>query len=88
MSKFTPWKVEDKVWLEMTNLHMGGPKKLQMKKTGPFEIKEVVSHMALHLHIPSHWKIHPVFHTSLLTSYKETAEHSPNYSISDHHWIL
>ena len=24
-------KVGDKVWLEMTNLHMGGPKKLQMK---------------------------------------------------------
>ena len=30
-SKFTPWKVGDKVWLEMTNLHMNGPKKLQMK---------------------------------------------------------
>ena len=30
-SKFTPRKVREKVWLEMTNLHMGGPKKLQMK---------------------------------------------------------
>ena len=30
-SKFTPWKVGEKVWLEITNLHMGGPKKLQMK---------------------------------------------------------
>ena len=30
-SKFTPWKVGDKVWLETTNLHMNGPKKLQMK---------------------------------------------------------
>ena len=42
-SKFTPWKVGEKVWLEMTNLHMGGPKKLQMKRTSPFEIKEVIS---------------------------------------------
>ena len=30
-SKFTPWKVGDKVWLETTNLHMNRPKKLQMK---------------------------------------------------------
>ena len=42
-SKFTLWKVREKVWLEMTNLHMGGPKKLQMKRTGPFEAKEVIS---------------------------------------------
>ena len=43
-SKFTPWKIGDKVWLETTNLHMNGPKKLQMKQTGPFEVEEVVSH--------------------------------------------
>ena len=78
-SKFTPWKVGDKVWLEMTNLHMNGPKKLHMKRTGPFEIEEVISHMAFCLHIPSQWKIHPVFHTSLLTTYKETLEHRPNF---------
>ena len=30
-SRFTPWKVGDKVWLKTTNLHMNGPKKLQMK---------------------------------------------------------
>ena len=40
---FSPWKVRDKVWLEMPNLHMGGPKKLQMKRMGPFEVEEVVS---------------------------------------------
>ena len=79
MSKFTPWKVSDKVWLEMTNLHMGGSKKLQMKRTSSFEIREILSQMAFHLCIPSHWKIHLVFHASLLTSYKETVEHGPNY---------
>ena len=42
-SKFTLWKVREKVWLETTNLHMGGPKKLQMKRTGPFEVEEVIS---------------------------------------------
>ena len=78
-SKFTPWKVGAKVWLETTSLHMGGHKKLQMKCTGPFEVEEVISWMAFCLHIASWWKIHPVFHASLLTAYKETVEHGPNY---------
>ena len=58
---------------------MSGPKKLQMKRTGPFEVEEAISRMAFHLRIPSQWKIHPVFHASLLTSYKETLEHGPNF---------
>ena len=78
-SKYTPWKAGDKVWLETTNLHMNGPKKLQMKRTGPFEVEEVISRAAFHLCIPSQWKIHPVFHASLLTSYKEMSEHGPNF---------
>ena len=59
ISKFTPWKVGDKVWLETTNLHMNGPKKLQMKRTGPFEIEEVISHTAFHLHIPPNGRSTP-----------------------------
>ena len=78
-AKFSPWETGDKVWLETSNLHMNGPKKLQMKWTGLFEIEEVISWMAFHLRIPSQWKIHPVFHTSLLTTYKETSEHGPNF---------
>ena len=50
-SKFTPWKVGDKVRLETTNLHMNGPKKLQMKQMGPFKVEEVVSHTAFRLRI-------------------------------------
>ena len=71
--------VGEKVWLETTNLHMGGPKKLQMKQTGPFEVEEVISQTAFQLHIPSRWKIHPIFHTSLLMTYKDTVEHGPNF---------
>ena len=78
-SKYTPWKVGDKVWLETTNLHMSRPKKLQMRRTSPFEVEEVISRTAFHLCIPSQWKIHPVFHTSPLTSYKETLEYGPNF---------
>ena len=78
-SKYVPWKVGDKVWLETTNLHMNRPKKLQMKRTGPFEVEEAISHTVFHLRIPSQWKIHPIFHASLLTTYKETSEHRPNF---------
>ena len=78
-SKFTPWKVGDKIWLETTNLHMNRPKKLQMKWTSPFEVGEVISCTAFCLCIPSRWKIHPVFHTSLLLTYKETSEHGLNF---------
>ena len=78
-SKFTPWKIGDKVWLETTNLHMNRPKKFQMKQSGPFEVEEIVSHTAFRLCIPPQWKIHPVFHASLLMTYRETSEHGPNF---------
>ena len=32
------------------------------------------------LNLPAHWKIHPVFHASLLTPNTETEEHGPSYS--------
>ena len=78
-SRFVPWRVGEKVWLETTNLHMNRPKKLCMKWTGPFKVEEFISHMAFCLCIPSQWKIHPIFHTSLLSTYKETAGHGPNF---------
>ena len=30
--------------------------------------------------IPKHWKIHNVFHTNLITPYKETELHGPNFT--------
>ncbi len=32
-----------------------------------------------HLELPTQWSIHPVFHIDLLTPYRETATHGPNY---------
>ena len=39
------------------------------------------SHLTNHLPTshPSRWKIHLVFHASLLTTYKETVKHGPNF---------
>ena len=79
-TKFIPWKVGDKVWLEGKNLHLRYPmKKLAPRREGPFEISQVVSLLAYCLHLLPTWKIHDVFHTSLLSTYWETAEHGPNF---------
>ena len=80
-SKFCPWKSGDKVWLEGKNLKLHYPsKKLALKKEGPFEITQVISLVAYKLQLPPTWKIHDIFHASLLLSYKETLEHGPNFS--------
>ena len=78
---FSPWKVGDKVWLEATNLRLSYPsRKLAPKQQGPFEISQVLSPLTYHLRLPSTWKIHDVFHASLLSSYKETEAHGLNFS--------
>ena len=67
---FSPWKVGDKVWLEATNLHLHYPSwKLFPKKQGPFEISQVLLPLTYHLQLPPTWKIHDVFHASLLSPY-------------------
>jgi hypothetical protein len=32
------------------------------------------------LELPEHWKIHNIFHSSLLTPYCETMEHGKNFA--------
>ena len=54
-------------------------RKLAPRQEGPFEISHVISLLAYHLQLPLTWKIHDVFHASLLSAYQETAEHGPNY---------
>jgi hypothetical protein len=80
-SKFRPWKVGDKVWLEGRNLRLRYPsRKLAPRREGPFEIAQLIFPVAFRLRLPPTWKIHDVFHASLLSSYRETVEHGPNYS--------
>ena len=42
-------------------------------------ITEVVSKVVYKLVLPPHWKIHSVFHASLLTPYHKTTMHGPNH---------
>ena len=79
-SKFTPFITGDKVWLEARNLkrNVVNPK-FAAKREGPFKITKVLSSLSYQLEIPKSWKIHPVFHASLLTPYKENDIHGPNF---------
>ena len=64
-------KIGDKVWLSSKNIHTTRPtKKLDYKKLGPFKILEKVNNRSYHLDLPQNYKIHPVFHVSLLEHYQ------------------
>jgi len=70
-----------KVWLEGTNLKLPSniTPKLSPRRYGPFKVVSQISKVTYKLKLPSTWKIHDVFHTSLLTPYKETDQHGPNF---------
>jgi hypothetical protein len=74
------YKEGDQVWLEGKNLRINQPTaKLAPRRHGPFKIIKVLSPVSYHLALPTQWSIHPVFHIDLLTPYRETITHGPNY---------
>ena len=77
---FKPYQIGDKVWLEGHNLTTTHPSsKLAPRRYGPFPITHVVSRTSYQLKLPPQWKIHDVFHATLLTPYKETALNGKSY---------
>jgi len=69
------------VWLDGKNLALPyQSNKLAPRRQGPFVIKRVISPVAFQLALPPSWRIHDVFHASLLTPYVETPAHGPNYT--------
>jgi hypothetical protein len=75
------YKEGDQVWLEGKNLHINQPTaKLAPRRHGPFKIIQVMSAVNYRLELPTQWSIHPVFHIDLLTPYKETIMHGPNFT--------
>ncbi len=76
-----PLKKGDKVLLDTKNLRLPyASRKLTPKRVGPFTITKVMGPVTFKLKLPSTWKIHPVFHAALLTPYRTTKEHGPDYA--------
>ena len=69
------------MWLDGRNIKTYHPTaKLVPKRHGPFPIKRALSTITYQLTLPEQWKIHDVFHVDLLTPYRETEFHGPNYA--------
>jgi len=69
------YQVGDLVMLNGRNIETRRPsKKLDHKNHDPFQIEKIVSLLAVRLTLPRKWKIHNVFHLSLLEPYR-TSEH-------------
>jgi hypothetical protein len=80
MKQFADWKwreapsyaIGQEVWLDARNLKTERPaKKLSLRRLGPFRVLRPVPQDAHYpstyrLALPPSWKIHPVFHVSLL----------------------
>ena len=77
--KFTPFKKGDKVWLEAQNLKCSiiNPK-FTPKREGPFVIMKVLSSITYQLCLPKTWKIHPIFHATLLLPHCKNDLHGLN----------
>ena len=78
--KYKPFSKGDKVWLEGTHLKLPyKTMKLAPRWYGPFMVVAQILNVAYQLKLLEVWKIHNVFHASLLTPYKETDRHRPNF---------
>ena len=65
--KFVPFKKGDKVWLEAQNLKCSITNlKFAPKREGPFTITKVLFPITYQLCLPKTWKIHLVFHATLI----------------------
>ena len=79
--KFQPYQEGDQVWIKGTNMKTLYPSaKLAPKCYGPFKVMKQLLPAVYEIKIPRQWKVHNVFHANLITPYKETAIHGPNYS--------
>ena len=65
-SIFTLFKLRDQAWLDMKNLKTNHHKKIGPRQEGPFKIIKVIGPVTYQLDLPKTWKIHNVFHATLL----------------------
>ena len=78
-STFSPFRKGDQVWLDSRNLKTMYHKKMKPKREGPFTITEVLGPVTYRLQLPTSWRIHNVFHATLLKPYRETETYGRNF---------
>jgi hypothetical protein len=72
------FKVGDQVLLSTKNLKLpGARKKLSARFVGPFQVRDLVGSQAYRLALPTSYKIHNVFHVSLLEPWNQRAGEEP-----------
>ena len=74
------FKTGNRVWLEAKNLALPYVSiKLAPRRVGPFPIVKQISPVAYQLALPPSWTIHDVFHASLLSPFRHTAQRGRDF---------
>jgi len=75
------YRVGDLVMLNGRNIQTRRPsRKLDHKNHGPFQVEKIVSPLAVKLTLPRKWKIHDVFHVSLVEPFRVGSRETPDPS--------
>ena len=87
-----PFKAGDLVMLNGKNVrNRRAAKKLDATLFGPFKVVKLVdrSGMSVELELPKRWRVHNVFHTSLLEPYRASAKglHAPSIAVTDRSYV-
>jgi hypothetical protein len=73
------YQVGDLVMLNGKNIQTRRPsRKLDHKNHGPFQVEQIISPLAVKLTLPRKWKIHNVFHVTLLEPYRTSTREAPD----------
>ena len=81
----------DEVLLSSKNLKLAGCAKYIPRYVGPFKVLQCVGKLACKLQLPEGWKIHDVFHVSLLKPYirgKTSAPPPTPALLDDHSYVI
>ena len=81
-STYTPFKKGDWVWLDFRHLKTIYHKKMKLKREGPFVITEVLGPVTYRLKLPTSWRIHNIFHATLLKPYRENEIYGENHLLN------
>jgi RNase H-like domain found in reverse transcriptase/Integrase zinc binding domain/Chromo (CHRromatin Organisation MOdifier) domain len=78
-SKFIPFEKNQKVWLDTRHLKIHHHKKIAPKRERLFKINKVLGPVTYQLKLLESWRIHNVFHATLLRPYIENEVYGNNY---------